>query len=238
MKRASFISVATLLAAPLAFAQSASNQAQGSQAAADPDAPPVNVHLVDDAVPAARGLARQPDLLGKHLLLGAATGPAWSLGRLASDLAAARGLGTGIALRADAALGLSRSIAIGVWGGFAGYADGDTCSSCAAQTFAAGPFVRYHLSQGLRLNPWLALGGGLRRLSFDAASGARQKFSGVEWLHLELGADYYVFSGLGVGPYGSLSATSYTTRPADAGGASVNTELSAGLRLLLDLPGR
>ena len=75
-------------------------------------------------------------------------------------------------------------------------------------------------------------------ISFDGVEGPRQKFSGVEWLHLELGADYYAFSGLGLGPYGALGLSSYTKRPDAAGSAAVNVDLSVGLRVLLDLPGR
>jgi hypothetical protein len=41
-----------------------------------------------------------------------------------------------------------------------------------------------------------------------------------------------------LGPYGALSASSYAKRAPGAGNAAVNTELSAGLRLFFDLPGR
>ena len=57
-------------------------------------------------------------------------------------------------------------------------------------------------------------------------------------LHLELGADYYMFSGVGIGPYGSLGLSTYTKRTGGTGDAAVNSELSVGLRFLFDLPGR
>jgi hypothetical protein len=133
---------------------------------------------------------------------------------------------------------LSRSVVLGVWGSYASYAKGDACSDCSGRAFAVGPFVRYQLLQGLRFDPWLTLGGGYRSVSFKDATGTQQKFSGLEWLHFELGADYYLLSGFGFGPYGALGLSSYTTRPSGAGAAAVNTELSVGLRFLLDLPGR
>lgn len=238
MKRALLTGLATLLCPAVALAQAAPGSAAPAQAGLDPAVPPA-VHLVDDTEPKAPVVPRAPDLLGSHVLVGAALGPAWSLGKLGSREAAVRGLGTGLGFRADAGFGLSRYVAVGVWGTFATYADGDRCgSSCSGQALAVGPFVRYHLSQGLRFAPWLTLGGGYRRLSYTGEQDAKQTFSGLEWLHFELGADYYVFSGLGLGPYGALSLSSYSKRPNSAGDAAVNTELSVGLRFMLDLPGR
>jgi hypothetical protein len=241
MKRALLIGVGTLLLPTLALAQeseSAGVQAAGAEAGLDPNGTPPTVHVVDDTEPQTPLVPRAKDLLGSHVLLGAAVGPVWSLGHLGSDAAVSHQLGTGLGLRADAGLGLSRSVVLGVWGTFASYTDGDRCQSCSGKAFAVGPYLRYQLSQGLRFDPWLTLGGGYHQVSFNDQSGARQQFSGVEWLHLELGADYYLFSGLGFGPYGALGVSSYSVRPSSAGSASVNTELSAGLRFLLDLPGR
>jgi hypothetical protein len=239
MKRALLTGVGTLLFPALALAQgTASAPSSNADARLDPDAPPRDVHLIDDAEPPTPLVPRAGDLLGSHVLLGAAVGPAWSLGKLGSSVAAERGLGTGFAARADAGFGISRSASIGLWGGFVGYTDGDACDSCAGRALVVGPFARYHLSQGLRFDPWLMLGVAYRQLSFERATGGRQKFSGMEWLHLELGADYYVLSGLGFGPYGALSLSTYGSRPSGAGDATVSTELSVGLRFLLDIPGR
>jgi hypothetical protein len=240
------LSIGTLLFPALALAQTApgsdaigSDATSSAQGGLDPNAPPPGVHVIDDTEPKTPLIPRAKDLLGSHVLVAAAVGPAWSFGHLGSAVSAGRGLGTGLGFRADAGLGLSRSVVLGAWGNFASYADGDGCgSSCSGRAFAVGPFVRYHLQQGLRFDPWFTLGGGFRQLSFVDTTGARQKFSGVEWLHLELGADYYMFSGLGIGPYGALGASSYSKRAAAAGDAAVNTELSVGLRVLFDLPGR
>jgi hypothetical protein len=238
MKRALLIGAGTLLFPTLALAQGAPAGEPHGQAGLDPNAAPVGVHVVDDAEPKTPLVPRAPDLLGSHVLIGAAVGPAWSLGKLGSSLAAVRGLGTGLSFQADAGFGLSRTVVLGAWGSFAKYGDGDRCAgACSGQAFAVGPFVRYHLSQGLRFDPWFTLGAGYRQVTFDD-QGAQQKFSGPEWLHFQLGADYYVFSGLGFGPYAALDLSSYTTRPSGSGNAAVNTELSVGVRLLFDLPGR
>lgn len=241
MKRALLIGVGLLFGHAPALAQGLpqSDKASSLQAGLDPDAPPSSVHVIDDVEPKRPLIPPAKDLLGAHVLVGVAVSPTWSLGRLSRDVAASEGLGTGLAAHLDAGIGLSRYVAVGVFGTFAGYRSGDNCgSSCGGQALSVGPFVRYHLLQGLRFDPWLSLGGGYRQLSFKTDNGPRQRFTGVEWLRLELGADYYAFSGFAVGPYGALGLSSFSKRPDDAGAASVNTELSVGLRLLLDLPGR
>jgi hypothetical protein len=242
MKRALLIGAGTLLLPTLALAQSADGGAgdsKGAESSVDAEPAPPGVHIVEDAEPKPPFVPRARDVLGSHVLVGAAFGPAWSLGRLGSSTAAARGLGTGMSLRADAGFGLSRSVVLGAWGSYAAYADGDRCSPfCSGKAFAVGPYVRYHLSQGLRFDPWFTLGGGFRQVAYEDSSGTRQTFRGMEWLHLELGADYYLFSGLGLGPYGAIGLSSYSRRPESAGSASVNTELSVGLRFLFDAPGR
>jgi hypothetical protein len=217
--------------------------------------PPPGVHVVDDTEPQPPLVPRAKDLLSGHVLLGASVGPAWSLGKLGSRVTTVRSLGTGLLLQGDLGFGLSRSMVLGVWGNFARYSDGDTCAhalnpspDCSAYSFSVGPFVRYHLSQGLRFDPWVLLGGGYRRVRFNRDGvdplifapyvTETQTYSGLNWLRLELGGDYYLWSGIGLGPFGALSLSSYTDRPDGAGDASVNTELSLGLRLLLDLPGR
>lgn len=233
MKRALLVGVGMLFFPTFALAEGSPTP----EAGLDSDAPP-NVHLVDDSTPPPTLTPRAKDLLGAHVLVGAALAPTWSLGELGSNLNATRGVGMGFSGRADAGIGLSRYVSVGAWGAFAGYSDGNTCDSCGGRAFSVGPFVRYHVAQGFRLDPWLMLGAAYRQLSFEGETGGRQKFSGVEWLHLELGADYYLLSGLGFGPYGALGLSSYGSRPAAAGDASVNAELSVGLRFFLDVPGR
>jgi hypothetical protein len=233
MKRALLLSAVTLCLPASALAQTAP-----AQAGLDPDAPPQTVHVLDDSEAKPPLVPRESDLLGSHVLVGGAIGPAWTLGNLGSDFAASRAFGSGLGFRADVGLGLSRSVVFGVWGGYTTYGNGSACSDCAGRAFSVGPFVRYQLSQGLRFDPWFTIGGSYRQLSFADDAGATGKFKGIEWLRVEMGADYYVLSGFGIGPYGALGLSSYSKRPSSAGNASVSTELTFGLRLLLDVPGR
>ncbi|MDF3066036.1 MAG: uncharacterized protein K0R38_1637 [Polyangiaceae bacterium] len=234
MKRALLVGVGTLLFPALAHAEGPA----APSPALDPDAPPPSVHVVDDSDPERAVTPRAKDLLGSHLLIGAAVAPTWSLGELGTDLPSRRAFGVGFGARADVGIGISRSVVVGAWGGFTGFSDGRSCDSCSGRAISVGPFVRYHLSQGFRFVPWLMMGAAYRQASFKDETGTRQKLHGVEWLHLELGADYYALSGVGVGPYGALGLSTYGSRPDGAGGASVNVDLSVGLRFFLDLPGR
>lgn len=247
MKRAMLLSASILSWPTLLLAQSTPPSPEGkpvpaAEAGKSGEAGqvphPPGVHLVDDSEPLPPLVPRSKDLLAGHVLVGASIGPSWSVGKLANHVLASDGLGTGVAFQADAAFGVSRYVSLGVWGSLARYGQGNECSSCSGQAFAIGPFVRYHLVQGLRFDPWAVAGAGYRQVSFDDASGSKQTFSGPTWLHLQLGADYYAWSGIGLGPYLQLDLSSYSKRPEAAGSARVNTELAFGLRFLLDLPGR
>lgn len=235
--KTALLAFAGVLLSP-AFARAESPAAANAVEARAEGVPP-GMTLIKDEETKTPLVPRAKDVLGKHVLVGAALGPVWSLGRLDSETTAARAFGTGLGFRGDVGVGLSRVISVGAWGSYATFADGNGCVDCAGRAFGVGPFVRYHLTQGLRFDPWISAGAGYRRLTFlDNLRATKQKYSGIEWLRLDLGADYYVFSGFGIGPYGTLSLSSYTSRPSGSGEARVNTELSAGLRLLLDLPGR
>lgn len=232
--------------APAAASPPTSAPIDQSRNQLDPQSPGMN--LVDDADPLPPLTPRAKDLLTGHLMVTASAGPTWSLGRLGSHVTAGDTFGTGLGAQADAGLGVSRTVVVGAWGSFARYADGNDCDrpatgeaatkACDGQAIAVGPFVRYQLLQGLRFDPWVTAGAAYRRLSLQDVNGAKQTFNGMSWLRLELGGDYYVWSGFGFGPYAGLALSSYWDRPSGAGEARVSTELNFGLRLLLDVPGR
>ncbi len=209
------------------------------------------MHIVDDIEALPPLVPRAKDVLAGHVLVGVAAGPTWSLGRLSSKHTALDAVGIGMGAEADIGIGISRTFVLGLWGSFARYSDGNECNSCKGQAFAVGPFVRYQLSQGLRFVPWIAGGVAFRHLSLtefapgdhDTSSNTVDeikdpKLTGISWLRMELGGDYYAFSGFGFGPYGGLALSSYWDRPDDFGSARVSTELTIGLRILLDVPGR
>jgi hypothetical protein len=217
----------------------------------DPRSP--GMHVVEDIQPLPPLVPRSKDLVAGHLLVGASAGSTWSFGHLSSEVKARDAVGVGFGAQADVGIGVSRTFVLGLWGSYARYSDGHECNSCTGDAYAVGPFVRYQLTQGLRFVPWILGGIGYRHFSVDSHGGGDQdassnsvnellgdhsEISGISWLRMEIGGDYYAFSGFGFGPYGGLALSTYWDRPEKAGGAAVSTELTIGLRFLLDVPGR
>jgi hypothetical protein len=99
----------------------------------------------------------------------------------------------------------------------------------------------------MRFDPWILFGIGYQSQNHDAP-GVTRHFSGMNFTHFAIGGDYYVLSGLGVGPWVEFDAGVLTNRPhtTPAGvpdgpvhvNADVNFGFVAGLRLVLDLPGK
>jgi hypothetical protein len=160
----------------------------------------------------------------------------------------------------DLGIGLSRTVSIGVWGEGLAYSSSSACrfwqrlggprDPCSALSFTVGPFVRYHLLQGMRLDPWILVGPGYRVLTQDTPVGS-QTYAGVEYLHASVGGDYYFTSGFAVGPWVGLDGGVFAKRPTPLCKAEVcsgpsgpaaktawHTEFVAGLRVILDLPGK
>ena len=155
MTRALLAAAGVFLLPALALAET---PAEAGTTEARPEGLPATMTLIKDEEPKTPLVPRREDLLKNHVLVGAGLGAVWSLGRFDSKTTAQRGFGTGLNLQADAGFGLSRVISVGVWGNYAKYADGSGCTDCAGRALAVGPFVRYHLAQGLRFNPWLNAG--------------------------------------------------------------------------------
>jgi hypothetical protein len=137
---------------------------------------------------------------------------------------------------ADLGIGIGRSLAVGAYGQYVSFTDPSSCSGCKLSTFAIGPFIRYHLVQGVRFDPWLELGLGFRSLTAEIAN-TKDRYSGLDWLHLRVGGDWYAISQLGFGPYVELDLGSFVKRPSGRD-ASVYGNFAAGIRIAFDAPGK
>jgi hypothetical protein len=192
---------------------------------------------MDEPPPPVVPLAR--DTRGGHFELGAGAALRVPFGHLRQGEAGSS-LGTGFGAALDLGYGISRSVMVGAWAQVFEPGTHD-------RGFSVGPFVRYHLVQGMRFDPWLLLGIGYRSQNHDAP-GVTRHFSGIDFAHFALGGDYYAWSGLGFGPWLELDAGVLTKRPStNAAGApdgtahvgtDVNYSFVAGLRIVLDLPGK
>jgi hypothetical protein len=183
------------------------------------------------------------DTLGGHFVLGANIGFVAPWGDL-DDGTSASDLATGTGFGLDLGYGLSRSVVVGLWGQYATHpksvdcgTDPDRDAGCTASTYAVGPFVRYHIVQGTRFDPWMLAGLGYRGMSVKSASGTGN-YAGVEWLRLALGGDYYPFGSFGFVPIVELDVGVFGSRPDESRSSGAHFSLVTGLRLILDVPGK
>jgi len=198
----------------------------------------------EDVPPPLEPIPNAHDTLGGHFVLGAALGARWPFGDLEQGRAQQEFMGAALAVNLDVGFGVSRNVVIGAWGEFDNHYSPSGCKSCSAKSYAGGPFIRYHLVQGTRFDPWGAFALGVRSTDVDstvttpapdgmtpAMTTARSDhYFGVDFLRLTLGGDWYPTSNFGLGPYFSFDAGTY--------GKQVHTGLSTGMRLVFDLPGK
>ena len=171
------------------------------------------------------------DLLRGHLVLGAALGAKWPFGSLNDTSTQRSVLGPGLALNLDLGIGVGRNLLLGAWGEFDSFSAPPRCSVCSAKSFAGGPLLRYHPVQGARFDPWGVLAMGARQTDVDNGSGKTHRYSGIEFLRLVLGTDWYASSKFALGPYVELNFGTYSD-------GTIHTDLGTGLRFTLDFQGK
>lgn len=185
----------------------------------------------DPAEPVFAPIPDAHDTLRGHLALGGSVGVKWPFGSLDANTSQRSRLGPALALNLDLGFGLGRNLVLGAWGELDEHSAPPDCPLCSAQSFAGGPFLRYHLVQGTRFDPWGALAVGVRSTSVDNGNGTTGHFFGAELLNLRLGGDWYPWSNVGIGPYAEFDLGAYS-------GSTHHTGLGTGIRLALDLPGK
>lgn len=178
------------------------------------------------------------DTLSGHLLAGLGAAVQAPFGQLTRSESLNLGAGYGATL--DLGFGVSRTVVAGLWGNLFAYGSGKT-------SYAFGPSVAYHLVQGVRFDPWILAGVGYRSMTLDTTS-VKRHFAGFEFAHVVVGGDYFLFSGVGLGPWVDFDSGVFTTRShynasgqltgAKLPGIATHFGFSGGLRLVLDLPGR
>ncbi len=179
------------------------------------------------------------DTLGGHFDLSGSAGVAVPFGELQQNTSVSSKMGVGWGFGAELGYGVSRSVVVGVWGQALRLGSSSSCSACSTTSLAIGPFVQYHLVQGTRFDPWMSAGLGFRTTKITGAPQGDLSYSGLEWLRLRVGGDWYAFSKFGFGPFLELDAGHYLSTPSQiTGGASAHLAFTAGLRLIVDLPGK
>ncbi len=225
-------------AAPAADPAASAPDAVAPAAAPAPAAPAVVVVPNEPDQPVLEPIPSAHDTLGHHFVIGGAFGAKWPFGSLVNGAKQNQSLGAGLALNLDLGFGVSRNVVLGVWGEFDDFSSPSACPSCSTKSFAGGPFLRYHIVQGTRFDPWGAIALGLRQTKLDPGAGnATSSFFGPDWLRLTLGGDWYPLANLGIGPYVEFDVGAYNSHPGSAG-VALHTGLGTGLRVVLDFPGK
>lgn len=199
-------------------------------AAAAPPSEPAVHPFADPVEPPP--VARAPDTSAGHLQLHVGPVLAVPFARLTNKTTFQQAADSASGIGADLGLGIDRGFVLGGYFQYLSFGTPDECPACDPNSFGFGAFARYHLVQGVRFDPWASLGVGYR--SFDAGS---TTYSGIDWMRLSLGGDWYALSQLGFGPYIELDLGTFTNRPSGTN-AAVYATFAAGLHVVFDLPGK
>ena len=115
---------------------------------------------------------------------------------------------------------------------------------CKASMIAFGAGVEYHIVDGASIDPWVRMGLGYRIMRYDFrwdGTDTQRSYSGLDWLHLAIGGDWYPTTVIGFGPYIALDVGTYGKRPGSAPpqtsgerGSATHTVFSLGLRIAFD----
>lgn len=199
-------------------------------------AEPLNVTRPDDDPPLPiRPAAPDRDQLSGHLRLAIAAAFANFSGSFLDQSGIGERLGGSPLGTAEIAIGASRHLELVLAGDYSRALAGEGCANCEATSWSVGPMFRYHIVQGTRFSPWVAVGVAYRQnflVGFSAES-----VRSLDFLKLQLGGDWYATSSLAFGPVLGLGLCSSISAPRDEGTA-IFALMYGGLRLLFDVPGR
>lgn len=154
-----------------------------------------------------------------QFLVGARLGYAPAMGDAAKDQKMSDGVKSQVPIQLDAAYKLTKELALGAYFSY-GFAQlgTDACpsgASCSANDIRAG-LQGFFTFADLKtpLVPWLGLGIGYERGSFEAKQGgfkATTTYSGWEYLNLQVGGDMKATETFSFGPYVMFSVGQYTS---------------------------
>lgn len=153
--------------------------------------------------------------------------------------------GAGPAFALDLGFGATGNLVVGAWGQYAFAGGGGLCDNCTTSTIAAGGFAAYHLRATGHFDPWASAGLGYRATSIGKGVVAPTlEYSGLEWLRLRLGANWYALDKLGFGGFVEFDGGTYTrqiegslTNP-DFKNRDAHWALLAGVTVAFDSFGR
>lgn len=185
-----------------------------------------------------RNAASDVGQLPSHLRIGAAADYGTFSGYFLSQSPIGSNLGGAWFFSLDAGYGVSRHLELVLVGDFAVSSAGSECNDCSASSWAIGPMLRYHIVEGTRFSPWLAIGAAYRQNSWSGVKYTDvKKSTALEFLRVSVGGDWYATSKVAFGPTCTVGLGMDPLAPTGNDG-KVFALVHAGLRLTLDFPGR
>lgn len=190
------------------------------------------------------------DTRSGHFYVALDAGLVGPFGEVARGLEHFSRTGPGFAPALEVSYGVGRSVSLGVYGSYALFGEGSRCSDCSSSSLGAGAFLRYHLVTGLRLDPWLSFGLGVRTLSTSLPGGDDRNYAGLEFARAQIGGDWFMTKNLFLGPFLGLGAGTFfggvprgevrddpeSTLAVESGG--IHWRFETGLRIGFDFPGK
>jgi hypothetical protein len=192
---------------------------------AEEEAPPPQI------VPEAR------DGLGGRLHVNVSGGFAAPFGHIAQSVKATARSGNGWMLGGDLGYGVNRQVVIGAYAEYLGLGASTPCRSCSASSLGAGAFAQYHFVQGLRFDPYVSYGLGLRTLSSEDQQESYD-YLGLEWFRFGMGANWYILPQLAAGPFLQFGGGTMLKLPADENIKGSYWRFITGIKIHFQMPGR
>ncbi|HEY6177361.1 MAG TPA: hypothetical protein VIX73_23050 [Kofleriaceae bacterium] len=178
--------------------------------------------------------------------IGVATGYAQGGGKLGGNMLSLEDVsGPGAAVEVDVGYRIIPELAVGAYGTFAKYQNGDSIDSSTDVLGAtAGIQAAWHFRPERSVDPWVSLGTGWKGLWLNPSSGKVTSLQGLELARLQIGADYRLTKDIAISPVigGSLAMfisqdSAMTTDLTEIQDKKVNVTGFAGLSGRFDLGG-
>jgi len=177
------------------------------------------------------------DTVGGHFQIGLTGAYALPFGSVSDGVRQKERSGGGFGGHLDVGYGLDRQVILGAYFEQQFYGDSSTCVGCSATSTGVGALVRYHIAQGLQVDPWISYGVGFRSLSSDVG-GSTLNYQGLEWLRIGLGAEWYLHPNFGLGPIMQFGAGTMFARPDTESRGGSNWRVQFGFRAVFDTGGK
>ncbi|HEY0252590.1 MAG TPA: hypothetical protein VGC41_13740 [Kofleriaceae bacterium] len=155
-----------------------------------------------DGVEASAGIDHPVAAASSALELGVATGYTQGAGPVGGGMQHLQDItGAGGAVEIDAMYRINPTVAVGLFGTFSSYSNGDL-SAGNSDIFGASAGIQaaFHFRPDRSIDPWVSVGTGWRSLWLSPQTGKNTSLQGLELARLQLGVDYRLGRDVAISP--------------------------------------